>query len=1137
MKKILFLLVLMLIGITMQLTAQQNGVAVVPIPSSEANPIYYFIESAYNGTTGAKPTTGTSSQGNVIYSQTTDDLNAKHDAVGSITNVYDVGLWRLTASGSNYIIKNKTYGYLKTSVIPTIVDLQATTIPNTLTRYVNAYQYNMKSGSQNPVVAWHTDARGNYLDRYSDQGVNSRSAWYFVLPKDNIDIAIANANGYMNNTTAGNDVGQYSAKTRILLQSAIDVATANKNDGDDTNNADAANVLNSEIVKYYNAKNLVKIETSALIINKSTDARLDLALKFTASGSVPNSVKVGTENASIWKLAKSTTSYNGHAIVCNVSGTDYYVQANLTLGTTLYEKWVIEEKTYSGVTGVRFALYEGTGGALSAVLHQSNNGPNYAVMNYTDDDMASLWKVDNGRDLLGTTLTKTNAIINSTIESDEFGKLTTAKRTNLVSAKDAATTVYINTTLTASDYYPSFVTLNNALTNNPVNTDKNVFISTDATKYKWYTIRNTAINAYAVGKVISSNGRVLSNKFTFENPGTPVTDAQLFRFELSGNDVIIINKANGYYMAADGAIKTNSATFALNLLTDGYSFNIKPAGADAIHAQDAGSHIVNWAGNAGSASAWVFDYQKTTPKVPEFSGTGNWSDASNWTDNAKPNNYNDIVINGNVVMDESVTIPANNTLTVNTEKTLTVAPGKQLSVSGTFTNNGILVLKSDATSGTATVTGNVSGNATVEQYLPSGADRTWWYLASPVTGAAWTVFGSNQVGEYSETSRSYSAPFAATETLTAGKGYVVKMNAAQAANVYQFANKALNNGNISVPLTRTVSETLNNKRGFNLVGNPYPSYLNWEMAYNASTNVRSTIWYRTKGTSTMEFHTYNAALGVSVPTSASGYIPPMQAFWVKVDTDPVSPATVSNGTLNFTNAMRGHAIQGTTTPLKAPATNSLPLLRIALSNGCTSDETVIALHENASVNFDQYDSEKMSNTGTSEVFTLAGTQELTINAQPDSEGSKLIPLGIRPASAGSLSLSVSELKNLDNMQIILHDNVLKTETQLSLNESYNFTTDGTATNNRFSIEFRAPGMTTGLENSNFANFNITVYSGKIQIQSPAMANGQLIRVYSSNGQKIIEQTAKGNNTIIDHKLSSGVYFVKVSNYVQKIIIH
>ncbi|NCB69902.1 MAG: T9SS type A sorting domain-containing protein [Bacteroidia bacterium] len=1139
MKKILFLVASMLIGITMQLTAQQNGVAVVPIPSSEANPIYYFIESAYNGTTGAKPTTGTSSQGNVIYSQTTDDQNAKHDAVGSITNVYDVGLWRLTASGSNYIIKNKTYGYLKTSVSPTIVDLQATTITNTLTRYVNAYQYNMKSWSQNPVVAWHTDARGNYLDRYSDQGVNSRSAWYFVLPKDNIDIAIANANGYMNNTTAGNDVGQYSAKTRILLQSAIDVATANKNDGDDTNNADAANVLNSEIVKYYNAKNLVKIETPALIINKATDARLDLALKFTVSGSVPNSVKVGTGNAIIWKLAKSTTSYNGHAIVCNVSGTDYYVQANLTLGTTLYEKWVIEEKTYSGVTGVRFALYEGTGGALSAVLHQSNNGPNYAVMNYTGDDMASLWKVDNGRDLLGTTLTKTNAIINSTIESDEFGQLTTAKRTNLVSAKDAATTVYINTTLTASDYYPSFVTLNNALTNNPVNTDKNAFTSADENKYKWYSIRSTGTATYVANKVISSNGRVLTNKFTFENAGTPVTDAQLFRFEISGSEIIIINKANGYYMATDGAISSTSATFALNLLTDGYSFNIKPASANAIHAQEAGSTIVNWAGDAGSASAWVFDYQKTTPKVPEFSGTGNWSAAANWVDNALPNTYNDVIINGagEAVLDVDASY---NSITINSGKSLSVAPGKGLTIGGTLINNGTLTLQSDAT-GTATIlspatiTSGTGAVYNVQQYLTGNADnsaRQWWYVSSPVSSAKSSVFdpaGTNNMGYYDETlaTPAFVQFTANDQDLMVGTGYVTQL---KSTGTFTFTGGTLNNGDITLTPTRTGIDAA--KRGFNLVGNPYPSYLNWDAAYtdtqNPQSNMRNAIWYRTYSGGAMVFHTY--ANEESVPLGANGMIPPMQAFWVKVKADG------SNGSITFKNAYRSHAT-GSTFPLKAKAMTKTQRLRLLVSNGTNTDETLIVGKSYASAAYDEYDTEKMSNNNAAipEIYSIAESQELVINSVNQLAEGETIPLGLRPGQAGSFSIEATQLDNID-AQVVLVDKLTGAKTELTAGISYNFISDGTATNNRFSIEFRAPGMTTGLDNSDFTDFNITVYSGKIQIQSPAMANGELIRVYSSNGQKIIEQTAEGNNTIIDHKLSSGVYFVKVSNYVQKIII-
>ena len=118
---------------------------------------------------------------------------------------------------------------------------------------------------------------------------------------------------------------------------------------------------------------------------------------------------MGTGNAGIWKLVKSITSYTEHAIVYNSGGTDYYIQANLTLGTTVYAKWVIEEKTYSGVTGMRFALYQGTAGALSAVIHQLNYSP-FNVTNYTTDDMASLWKVDNGRDLLGTTITKATTV-------------------------------------------------------------------------------------------------------------------------------------------------------------------------------------------------------------------------------------------------------------------------------------------------------------------------------------------------------------------------------------------------------------------------------------------------------------------------------------------------------------------------------------------------------------------------------------------------------------------------------------------------------------------------------------------------------------------------------------------------------
>ncbi len=71
-------------------------------------------------------------------------------------------------------------------------------------------------------------------------------------------------------------------------------------------------------------------------------------------------------------------------------------------------------------------------------------------------------------------------------------------------------------------------------------------------------------------------------------------------------------------MANNGAIATTSTAdnnFALNLLADGYSFNIKPTSLNAIHAQETGAHIVNWPGDAGTSSAWVFEYALETPRI------------------------------------------------------------------------------------------------------------------------------------------------------------------------------------------------------------------------------------------------------------------------------------------------------------------------------------------------------------------------------------------------------------------------------------------------------------------------------------------------------------------------------------------
>lgn len=455
---------------------------------------------------------------------------------------------------------------------------------------------------------------------------------------------------------------------------------------------------------------------------------------------------------------------------------------------------------------------------------------------------------------------------------------------------------------------------------------------------------------------------------------------------------------------------------------------------------------------------------------------------------------------------------------------------------------GTFILESDNT-GTATFVDKRShGNktaitATVQQYLPAAADRLWWYLASPVSDDASTVFGGNKIGEYNETTRSYSSPFAGSTALVAGKGYVVKMTAESASN-YVFSNKKLNTGDISIGITRTVTATADNsKRGFNLVGNPYPSYLNWDMAYNASTNVRPSIWYRTLDKGSMTFHTYNATLGASVPSTASGYIPPMQAFWVKVDADPVSPATVSNGTINLTNDMRSHNESEIGNPLKAPAVER-PLVRLAISNGSASDETVIVAHASALDVYDRFDSEKISNENANvpEIYSLASQQELVINGISPMVAGQEIELGMRPGKAGDFTINATQFENIpSDIKVILKDKLTGAETELSENASYSFNTDGTEANQRFSLLFRAPGSVTGIDNAGNNTLLVYAQQSEIVVNSEEL-KGSNITVYTATGQSVLKTVATANREVLNGNFTPGVYFVKVNNTVKKVSV-
>jgi hypothetical protein len=139
-----------------------------------------------------------------------------------------------------------------------------------------------------------------------------------------------------------------------------------------------------------------------------------------------------------------------------------------------------------------------------------------------------------------------------------------------------------------------------------------------ATDY-WFRLVSASTADYAKGKAMSSNGREVDQKFTFENV-VEESDAQLFRFELNeyGASVkAIVNKANDNYLGANGHILTEptpGVEFAVEAL-DGFSFKIVPTGYAPIHAAQAGTEILNWNSGAGSSSAWRIVFVKEASNI------------------------------------------------------------------------------------------------------------------------------------------------------------------------------------------------------------------------------------------------------------------------------------------------------------------------------------------------------------------------------------------------------------------------------------------------------------------------------------------------------------------------------------------
>jgi hypothetical protein len=424
----------------------------------------------------------------------------------------------------------------------------------------------------------------------------------------------------------------------------------------------------------------------------------------------------------------------------------------------------------------------------------------------------------------------------------------------------------------------------------------------------------------------------------------------------------------------------------------------------------------------------------------------------------------------------------------------------------------------------------------------------WYMVSSPVAGQDIDVFasatslavggtGNNRgLAPYNNATPGwdyYQSGATGSGNFSLGKGYSIKLTAA--STLHYSGTMATINKDV----------TINNAdNAFNLVGNPYPSFIAINAnAINATENLltvnsalavleEATLWFWDQS---------NVYKAVNLASTDVTYIAPGQGFFVKT-----SASTGNTTSLSFTKAMQSH--QTTDTFLKA--TNNRTEIKLKVSQNGKAKETEIFYITETTTGFDNgYDSSIFEGVSASlKLFTglVTGSEDkkLAIQSLPDSNfDAMVIPIGvIAPAGEVTFSANATYLPSEAN-KVFIEDKELGVFKRLDDASTYTVTlTEASTTAGRFFLHVRSAVLSVPNENGTAINMYYVANSKELHIKG-LLEEEVIVEVYNVLGKNVFSTkfTSKANTSLVLPKLSTGVYIVQLldksnGNWSKKIVV-
>ena len=449
--------------------------------------------------------------------------------------------------------------------------------------------------------------------------------------------------------------------------------------------------------------------------------------------------------------------------------------------------------------------------------------------------------------------------------------------------------------------------------------------------------------------------------------------------------------------------------------------------------------------------------------VPAAVWTGNggnstWGNPANWNGGIVPTCNTDVAIPGGLNFYPTVSTPAvcNN---------ITIESGATLITNAALT---------------------VSGTSTVKRDYTGGE---WHLISSPVSGATANMFLGEYLQNHNEATNLYTDIIDPLTSLNVMQGYAIWNSSNGTA---EFMGP-LNTGVVGTNVSRTNPGT---GSGWNLVGNPYPSAIDWDAASGwTKTNVQNAT-YRHVNAAT--WASYVGGVGLNGGTR---YIASGQGFFVSVTDGQTT------GTFNMNNSVRTH----TATPFfKDEVAN---IVRLEVSGNGYTDETAIRFLNAATNDFDaDWDAHKLFGT-VNEAPAIYCTDNgmMAINSLPETN---TVPVGVKAGVTGEFTINATETSEFAN--VILEDLLTGVFTDLKT-ASYTFSYD-MEFDNRFILHFTPMGVGEDIADQ------INIYSTQkdVFVNVPANTSGEIV-IYNVMGQEITR--AGINSTVNKVTLNESAYYI------------